>query len=157
AMRAGREVIYQGALAAGAFEGFSDFLVRIEGASTLGPYHYEAWDTKLASRPRPYFLLQLCAYSEMLEVAQGIRPREIAVALGTGEIRRFRTDDFFFYYLETKGAFLEFQASFDANQRPRPEARADHRYWGGLVEQILEERDDLSRVAGMTVLQAKRL
>lgn len=51
AMRSGREVIYQGELRSGAFAGFPDFLVRVEGDSALGAWHYEVWDTKLARHP----------------------------------------------------------------------------------------------------------
>lgn len=48
AMQAGHAVIYHGALAADAFLGVTDFLVRVEIPSTLGKYSYEVWDAKLA-------------------------------------------------------------------------------------------------------------
>ena len=63
-MKAGRKIIYQAALASGRFSGIADFLVRVGGNSALGDYHYEAWDTKLARKPKPYFIIQLCCYSE---------------------------------------------------------------------------------------------
>src|SRR5580692_2964902 len=40
AMRAGAEVIYQGALTSGQWQGYADFLVRVPGQSTLGAYRY---------------------------------------------------------------------------------------------------------------------
>lgn len=67
AMRAGRAVLYQGALRHESFEGYSDFLYRIDAPSKLGTFRYEVVDTKLARKPKPYFLLQLCAYAKMLE------------------------------------------------------------------------------------------
>src|SRR5258708_1913791 len=75
AMRAGRAVIYQAKLRHRDFEGYADFLYRVETPSALGSWSYEVADTKLARKPKPYFLLQLCGYAKMLEHIQGVRPR----------------------------------------------------------------------------------
>lgn len=157
AIRTGRRVIYQAALRKGAFEGYADFLVRVERPSQLGPYSYEVWDTKLAHEPKPYFLIQLCAYAAMLEGVQGVRPREVCIVLGTGERRSFRTDDYFYYFLKLEERFLADQAAFDSRNRPVPDAHADHRHWTSIAEAELERRDHLSRVAGITRLQVRRL
>ncbi len=157
AMRTGREVIYQGALAFEDFAGYSDFLVRTDVPSDLGAWSYEVWDTKLARHARPYYLVQLCAYAEMLEHIQERRPAEVSVVLGTNERVAYRTDDYFFFYRVLKRAFLEMQAAFDPARRPLPEAGADHRRWTELAERILEERDHPSRVANITSLQVRRL
>jgi len=45
AMQKGHEVIFQAVLSKDEFAGKSDFLFKINGASKLGDYHYEAWDT----------------------------------------------------------------------------------------------------------------
>ena|SRR5258705_1640900 len=45
AMRSGREVIYQARLETEEFAGYADFLLRVDGRSALGEYHYEVWDT----------------------------------------------------------------------------------------------------------------
>src|SRR5262249_4703026 len=82
ALRSGREVIYQAALRWVPFAGYADFLVRNEAGL------YEPIDTKLARKPKPYFLIQLCAYAEMLEAAQGCRPASIAIITGNGETVR---------------------------------------------------------------------
>ena len=75
-MRAGAEVIYQGVLFDGVrWRGHSDFLHRVERPSVLGSFSYEVADTKLARRVKPYFLLQLCFYSELVEAIQGTRAR----------------------------------------------------------------------------------
>ena len=34
------------------------------GRRRLGAWSYEAWDTKLARQTKPYFVLQLCFYTE---------------------------------------------------------------------------------------------
>ena len=86
AMRAGIEVIYQGVLFDGVrWRGHSDFLHRVERPSELGSFSYEVADTKLARRVKPYFLLQLCFYSELVEAIQGRAPEWMHVVLGTRE------------------------------------------------------------------------
>ena len=75
ALREGPDVVYQatflGTGPEGAdgtptrYRGHADFLFRVEGRpSELGDYSYEVADTKLARRSKPYFILQLCFYSE---------------------------------------------------------------------------------------------
>jgi len=109
AMRRGEEIIYQGYLECDEFAGYPDFLVRVETPSNLGAWSYEPWDTKLARHTKPYFLVQLCCYAEMLERAQGVRPQHFRVVLGAtdAEPTVFRTDDFFYYYRALKDAFSD--------------------------------------------------
>jgi uncharacterized protein len=47
AMIDGAPIIYQAYLEHGEFMGLADFLIRTDGASSLGGYHYEVWDAKL--------------------------------------------------------------------------------------------------------------
>ena len=82
AMRQRKEFIYQARLEQENFAGYADFLARRSGESLLGNHHYEAWDTKLSRSPKGSFIIQLCAYSEMLEHLQGHRPDEFEVVLG---------------------------------------------------------------------------
>ncbi len=106
AMRAGAEVIYQGVLFDGArWRGYSDFLQRVESPSELGEFSYEVSDTKLAHRVKPYFLLQLCFYSELLASIQGTAPARMHVVLGTREVQTFRLADFAAYYRAVKHRF----------------------------------------------------
>jgi uncharacterized protein len=157
AMRSGQDVIYQGELRREEFAGFPDFLVRVDGHSALGAWHYEVWDTKLARHPKPYFLIQLCCYADMLEAVQERRPREVQVVLGTKELRRFRTDDFFYFYRALKSAFLELQRNFDPEQPPDIPGLKDLGRWTSHAARILEERDDLSVVANIRGSQIRRL
>jgi len=64
AMQSGADVIFQAALELLPFRGFADFLVKVPNAtgqsSSLGDYHYEVWDTKLAKSVKPYFVIHLC-------------------------------------------------------------------------------------------------
>lgn len=157
AMRGGREIIYQGALELGNFAGIADFLVRLDGLSSVGAYHYEVWDTKLARKPKPYFIIQLCCYAEMLAAIQERLPAEVQVVLGTKERRRFRTEDYFYYYRHLKRAFLEQQQKFNPEIPPDIPGLKDLGRWSSHATRILEDRDDLSLVANIRSTQIRRL
>jgi predicted RecB family nuclease len=186
-MKSGRETIYQAGLSLANFAGFADFLVRVPEPSVFGHYSYEAWDTKLARKPKPYFSVQLCCYSEMLAKLQQRLPKEFCVVLGTKEQRRFRTEDFFYYYRQLKLAFLEQQERFDAGRppeipspnnlgrwsehascviaahpptsKPRCYTSPSSRKMGFIYPspKILEARDDLSLIAGIRSTQVHKL
>ncbi len=79
AMRAGAEVIVQGWLASGRWRGRPDLLVRVDGETQLGPWGYEAADTKLARETKGTTILQLCAYSELIAAVQGRLPERMHV------------------------------------------------------------------------------
>ena len=76
------------------FEGFPDFLERVEGKSYPGDYHYEIWDTKLSKEVKPYFLVQLCCYAELLRSVQGSLPKIVGIVTGQMERQPFRIEDF---------------------------------------------------------------
>ena len=93
AMGAGAEVVYQATFFDGRWRGHADFLVRVATPSRLGPWSYEVVDTKLARRPTPEALLQLCAYSEQVARIQGTWPEAMVVVTGDGEHHRHRVTD----------------------------------------------------------------
>ena len=157
AMRAGAPIIYQGRLELGAWQGIPDFLIRVPGKSLFGDWHYEPWDTKLARSARPYFILQLCAYAEMLEAMQGVRPTYFCFVLGNSEERRFKTDDYYYYYLTQKASFCAFQRDWSREKMPDPGLERSFGRWSGVAERLLERSDHLSRVANITRGQIKRL
>jgi uncharacterized protein len=116
AMHAGAELIYQAVLFDGVrWRGYSDFLQRVERPSGLGAFGYEVSDTKLARRVKPYFLLQLCFYSELVGAIQGVPPERMHVVLGTRESQPFRVVEFAAYYRSVKDRF---EAVIDAGGRP---------------------------------------
>ena len=100
-------MIYQACLRQPHFEGFADFLIKLPGKSRLGEHYYEVWDTKLARSVKPYYAIQLCAYAEMLERIQGIRPAEVCVYLGRDKDpeQRLVTSKFFYYYRHLRKTF----------------------------------------------------
>ena len=119
AMRAGAEVIYQGVLFDGVrWRGHSDFLRRVERPSVLGSFSYELADTKLARRVKPYFLLQLCFYSELVEAIQGVAAEWMHVVLGTRDTQTFRVAEFAAYYRSVKHGF---ESILDASSTTYPE------------------------------------
>jgi predicted RecB family nuclease len=157
AMNEGRQVIYQGELRDGDFAGRSDFLRRVAGSSNLGDYHYEVWDTKLSRKAKPYFLVQLCCYAEILATIQGELPEYIGVILGDGKEKKFRTYDYIYFYRQLKKRFLDKESRFDREKRPIPDGMADHRRWTTLAKEKLAEMDHLSRVANIRRTQVRKL
>src|SRR5215469_16254262 len=106
AMERGARIIYQATFFDGTFLGRADFLRRVERPCERWAWSYEAIDTKLALNPKPYYLVQLCNYSEHIGRLQGTMPHEMHVVLGSGQERRFRVDDFSAYYRRVKSSFL---------------------------------------------------
>ena len=157
AMKSGADVVYQAALKKDSFMGYADFLLKVQGKSSLGDYHYEAWDSKLARSTKPYFVIQLLAYSEMLEAIQGVFPASITVVLGTEERKALKTVEFKNYYLSVQRRFLDFQNHFDPNNGPIPKNNEEVRDWSDHAAKIIFERDDLSQVAGIKSSQTKKL
>jgi predicted RecB family nuclease len=157
AMQAGYSIIYQGELACGDFTGVADFLVRVDGTSALGNYHYEVWDTKLARVAQPAFLLQLCCYADLLEALQGRRPTQMWLVLGDRKPVPFRTEDYFYYYRVLKAAFLTWMTRFDPEILPEPDLGGTYGRWTLHAHARLDASDHLSRVATITAEQIRKL
>ena len=156
AMQAGEEIITQGYLCLGEFAGLTDYLVKVPGASNLGDYHYEVWDTKLSKKLKPYFAIQLCCYIEMLESIQGVRPKQMVVVLGDDTEARLDVANYFAYYKSLKSAFLEFHKS-PSKDRPNPTESKSYGRWSELAGKLLAEIDHLSQVANLSRSQIKNL
>ncbi|BFU96856.1 MAG: conserved protein of unknown function [Nitrospira sp.] len=153
AVAAKAPVIYQAALEEGAFSGFADFLV-------LDPNEgYQVWDTKLARKPKPYYAVQLCCYTEMLASITGRLPDTFGVILGNKERVTFRIESFIHYYRHLRKRFFKLQAGFtgDPNDCPNPLPRADHGRWTSHADRFFRDRDHLMLVAGITTGQIKKL
>jgi len=119
AMRDGKPIIYQATFFDGQFIGHADFLRRVEHApSHLGDYSYEVIDTKLGLSARPYYLVQLCNYSEHLERLQGRMPEWGYVVFGDGDEERFRLHDYMAYYRHLKKSFLYYADTLGARDEP---------------------------------------
>jgi uncharacterized protein len=156
AMKAGRGIITQAYLTMDRFAGKADFLVKVPGASALGEFHYEVWDTKLSRKLKPYFAIQLCCYAEMLEGVQGRRPEQVAVVLGNNEKRELAVASHFAYYRALKENFLAFHEDDEA-PTPDPAESSSHGDWSDLAKRLLAERDHLSQVANLRRSQVLKL
>lgn len=105
AMRRGVDVVYQATLFDGRWRGHADFLLKVDGPSKLGDWHYEVADTKLARSVKGAALLQVCVYSDRLETVQGRRPERIHVVTGDSVTHTLRLDDFAAFYRAVKARF----------------------------------------------------
>ncbi len=156
AMRAGVHCIYQASFFDGTFVGHADFLRRVEKPSSLGPWSYEVIDTKLSLSAKPYFLIQLCNYSEHLARLQGTLPEFGYIVLGDENEERFRLHDYFAYYRHLKTAFLEYVAAEGA-EYPYERKHCAICPWDSLCTQKRRDDDHLSLVAWMRRDQVGKL
>lgn len=157
AMKAGTPIIYQGMIAHPPFFGYTDFMVKVSGSSKFGDYQYEVWDTKLSKKAKPYFIIQLCCYSEILTTVQQATPEKFSVVLGNNNQPFFKVSEFFPFYKQVKGQFLSQQSGFDSTKSYDP---ADFNSWGrwsNYAESELLRRDHLSKVARITRHQIRKL
>jgi len=131
AMRAGADYIFNGHVSVLPLVGSVDLMVRTEGPSRLGDYHYSPAqffysDPDLAGLP-----VELCCYVDMLEQLQGVRPVDfIQITQPNSEsphIARMPCDEYMFDYRKMKIAFRKSQMEFDPDEMPDP---SDSRHWG---------------------------
>lgn len=157
AMRAGGPVIFQATFFDDPWRGHADFLERVETPSDLGDWSYELMDTKLARSVKPYFVMQLCLYSELLTKIQGTEPEQIHVLLGTGDRKSFPLADFAAYYRRMKRHFTErLEAGLD-DTYPVPVPHCGLCRWSDVCDARREADDHLSLVANLSRSQATKL
>jgi predicted RecB family nuclease len=149
AMKAGAPYIYQAALRDGNWIGFADFLIRVNEPSDLGAWSYIPLECKLALHPKPYFVIQACAYCELLGAIQGRQPEQFALLLGDRQLQYFDRADYSYYVAQLRLDFLAMMERFDPSQRPIPTI-SDHRPWQTVADQDLLDRDHLSLVANIS-------
>ena len=156
AMRRGVETIYQGRLGGGKWNGYPDFLVRVPRPSALGDWSYEVVDAKLAAAAKADAVLQIAVYSRLLEQAQGAAPGAMHLALGGGEVERFRVPDFAAFE-RALGKRFEEHCTEPAEPYPEPVQLCPRCDWNHVCKDRRHEDDHLSLVAGATRHQRERL
>jgi uncharacterized protein len=158
-MREGKEVIFQARLSRGEFTGKADFLIKVEGKSKFGNYHYEAWDTKLSLSTRPYFLIQLCCYSWMLEEVQEVMPEYATIVLGNLNKNTFRITSYFDYFQRLKKSFIDFQSHFTPDFDAMPDLAEcnDYGVWTSFAEHRMKKLDSLVQIANIRKSQIKKI
>ncbi len=161
-MARGMDVIYQAALARDDWRGYADVLVRVERASALGAWSYEAHDTKLAKETRGGTILQLSAYSELLAGMQGVAPERFHVVTPASEesaadmpfvIHSYRVDDYAAYYRRVRGQLLATLAEGHepvlARTYPEPAEACELCRWWARCNGRRRADDHLSFIAGI--------
>ena len=160
AMASGAEIIVQGAFRSGAWIGRTDVLRRIDTPSGLGPWSYEATDTKLARETKSGTVLQLCLYAELVADVQGPRPTNgYVVAPNSGyEPQAYRMDDYGAYFRRIRLGLVEALNNRGKEETyPDPKAHCDICRWNERCERHRREDDHLSLVAGAGKLQIEEL
>uniref|UniRef100_UPI0035665FB8 TM0106 family RecB-like putative nuclease n=1 Tax=Paracoccus seriniphilus TaxID=184748 RepID=UPI0035665FB8 len=152
----GAEVVFQGAFLSGNWGGWSDFLIRVDSPSALGPFSYEVADTKLKRKPHPKHVLQLVLYSDLLTEIQGKAPEFAHVELGSGERATLRLSDYA-HYARAARARLEAFVADPPQTRPIPCADCALCRWADHCTGIWEAKDSLFNVANIARGQVKRL
>ncbi len=157
AMRAGADVIYQAALVVPPWLGFADFLERVEEASNLGAWSYEAADTKLPRRAKPKHVIQLTTYSKLIGSEQGRTPTEMHVELGNGERVALRVSDFAHYHSIAQRRLETFSNRPPEISIGKPCGHCRICRWSDHCEADWEAVDHLKLVANITRNQIMRL
>ncbi|MFC6461078.1 TM0106 family RecB-like putative nuclease [Paracoccus aerius] len=156
ALTEGVEVVFQGAFQSGNWGGWSDFLLRVDRPSALGPFRYEVADTKLKRRPHPKHVLQLVLYSDMLADIQGVMPEHAHVELGTGERATLRLADYAAYARMARTRLEGFVAA-PPETSPVPTADCGRCRWSAHCETVWQTEDSLFTIAGISRTQVKKL
>lgn len=156
AMRSGVDVIYQAVFQDDSWRGIADFLVRVPQLTALGPWGYEAWDTKLARRGKPSYVLQLAFYCEQIERVQRMPPELMHVVLGTNEEQPYRPRDFAAYFRRLKQRLRAFSTS-GAPTYPYPVSHCSLCDFENVCDEGWDAIDHLSRVASIRREQAEKL
>jgi predicted RecB family nuclease len=155
AMADGADVIYQARLEMDVWNGWADFLVRVEQHSKMGSWSYEVMDTKLARQTKAGAILQICLYSEILSELQGRMPEHMFINNPNGE-QKFRVDDFMAFYRLMKKKLTD-AVLVPHNGYPDPVAHCDICKWWELCNAQRRDDDHLSFIAGMGRLQIREV
>ncbi|MBA4045673.1 MAG: hypothetical protein C0510_00180 [Erythrobacter sp.] len=156
AMARGADIIFQGALLDGEWGGYTDFLERVERASSLGGWSYEVVDTKLKRKPDPKHVLQLCLYSDLLAKVQGSAPESAHLQLGDGSRYSVRLADVSAYARHAR-AMLEGFVTERPATRAEPVSSCGLCRWSDHCHAQWEQEDSLALVAGITRSQRQKL
>lgn len=157
AMLAGSPVIYQAAFLGPPWHGFADFLRRVDEPSGLNGWSYEPVDTKLARSPKASHLIQLGLYGDLIGQVQGRPSTKLHVALGDGTERSFAAKDFQYTLSAAKDRYFSFIAAGAEGTSPEPCNACKLCGWRNVCSDEWEQTDHLSRVAGLSRPQAKKL
>lgn len=159
AMRAGRDIIVQGALAHNNWGGRPDILCRVDAPSRLGDWSYEVYDTKVAQETKGSTILQLSLYSDLVRAVQNLLPQEMHVVVPWNEFdpQTYRVNDYAAYYRLVR-ANIEAATASHLQTYPEPREHCSMCRWNGTHCDPQRRRDDhLCFVAGISSPQIEEL
>ncbi len=160
AMQNGDDYIYQACLQNDELRGSVDLLQRIDKSSNLGSWSYIPIECKLSSHPKPIYLVQGCAYCELLESILGKRPKHFKLYLGGKKFEKgtdgYLVNEYWMWYRRLRDRYRKFIDTFDSNKQPE-HAPGDHGHWSSFIEEELVKKRDLILVAGMRQSQREKL
>lgn len=156
AMHAGADIIYQARMEHEIWNGWADFLIRVNTKSNLGEWSYEVIDTKLSKETKAGAILQICLYSEMLKEIQGVMPEHMHI-YNPNRKHQYRVDDFMAYYRLMKNKLMQAIKVNEERTYPEPVPHCDICKWWELCNKRRREDDHLSFIAGMGRLQMQEV
>ena len=159
-MKAGASIIVQGSFSYGGWIGRPDVLRRVEVPSLLGSWSYEPIDTKLARETKAGTILQLCLYSDLLRIAQGVSPEFMYVVPPWTEFQpqQYRFADYAAYFRKAQRALRQaLSTGPDPTAYPEPTTHCDVCRWRVACDQRRRDDDHLSLVAWITKIQINEL
>lgn len=155
AMKSGYDFIYQARLSTQKWQGWADFLRKVEATSNLGDWSYEVIDTKLSSNTRAGTILQIALYSEIIGEIQGRLPEYMYVKNPDEELE-YRVNDYISYLRLIKNRLTK--ATQDRLETyPEPCAHCDICDWWEHCNKVRRNDDHLSFIAGMGSSQIKEV
>lgn len=156
AVSRGAALIYQGALVAGPWLGYPDFLVRDDSTPGGAPV-YRPEDAKLARRAKGEHLIQLGVYAELLEDMFGFDVGAGVVHVGAGAPQRFDLRRTRFILRRLMTGFERFTADAARVTVPVPCAACAHCDYARRCEAQWRDADSPVFVAGAGAGQAAKL
>src|SRR5688572_20317572 len=162
-MRAGVDVIVQGAIRDDSWFGRPDVLRRVSNPSSLGAWSYEVFDAKLAKETRGGTVLQLSLYSDLVRTLQGVPPEYFHVVTPdlARPVKSFRVHEFAAYFRfvrERLNATISVDPETTASANyPVPVDHCAVCRWWSACDRRRRSDDHLSLVAGISRLQTREL
>jgi len=153
AMKKGADIIYQARLVKNPWQGWADFLIRVDKPSDFGSWSYEVLDTKLATQTRAGTILQITLYSEIVGSIQGCMPEYMYVKK-PDSVTTYRVDDYISFVRFTKKRLIE-AVKNNPTTYPEPLTHCDICNWWAECNARRREDDHLGFVAGMGSSQTK--
>lgn len=156
AMKKGADVIYQARLEYKNWNGWADFLFKVDKPSALGAWSYEVEDTKFARHTKSSAILQICLYSQILTHLQETTPEHMHIRTPEGR-QSFRTDDYMAYFNLVQKKLLLAINNENSNTYPDPVVQCDICRWWTICNQRRRDDDHLSFVAGLGSSQMQEI